>query len=241
MEFAAPLIRGSLIRRYKRFLADIRLDDGREITAHCANPGSMMGLNAPGLPVWVEPTASPARKLAFSWRLCELPGGHWAGIDTAVPNRVAGEALRAGLIPELAAYATIRPEVRYGARSRVDFLLTGPGLPDAWVEVKNVHLRRTGDLAEFPDSVTTRGATHLAELARKAESGDRAVMLYVVQRTDCARLAMAADLDPGYAAAFAGARARGVEALAWICAIGPEGVWLDRPLPVASPVAGALE
>ena len=237
MEFAVPLIRGRLIRRYKRFLADVALDDGREATAHCANPGSMMGLNTPGLPVWLEPSDDPKRKLAFSWKLCELPGGHFAGIDTATPNRIVGEALRAGLIPELSAYGAVRPEVRYGDRSRVDFLLQGDGLPDAWVEVKNVHLRRTGDLAEFPDCVTARGAKHLAELARMAESGARAVMLYVVQRTDCARVAMAADLDPGYARAFADARARGVEALAWGCAISPGGVRLERPLPVA----GALE
>jgi sugar fermentation stimulation protein A len=237
MQFAVPLIRGRLIRRYQRFLADVALDDGRAVTAHCANPGSMMGLNAPGLPVWLEPSDDPKRKLAFSWKLCELPGGHFAGIDTATPNRIVGEALRAGLIPELSAYRTVRPEVRYGERSRVDFLLQGDGLPDAWVEVKNVHLRRTGALAEFPDCVTARGAKHLAELARMAESGARAVMLYVVQRTDCARVAMAADLDPGYARAFADARARGVEALAWGCAISPDGVRLERPLPVA----GALE
>jgi sugar fermentation stimulation protein A len=234
MDFAKPLIRGTLIRRYKRFLADVMLDDGREVTAHCANPGSMMGLNAPGLPVWLEPSDNPKRKLAYSWKLCELPGGHWAGIDTATPNRVAGEALRAGLIPELAAYANVRPEVRYGERSRVDFLLTGDGLPPAYVEIKNVHLRRTGALAEFPDSVTTRGAKHLGELARMVEQGARAVMLYVIQRTDCDRLAMAADLDPGYARAFADATARGVEALAWACAVSPEGVRLERPLPVSA-------
>jgi sugar fermentation stimulation protein A len=237
MRFAVPLIRGRLIRRYQRFLADVALDDGREVTAHCANPGSMMGLNAPGLPVWLEPSDDPKRKLAFSWKLCELPGGYFAGIDTGTPNRIVGEALRAGVIPELSAYGTVRPEVRYGERSRVDFLLQGDGLPDAWVEVKNVHLRRTGDLAEFPDCVTARGAKHLGELARMAESGARAVMLYVVQRTDCARVAMAADLDPGYARAFVDARARGVEALAWGCAISPDGVRLERPLPVA----GALE
>ncbi len=232
MEFAKPLVRGRLIRRYKRFLADVALDAGGEATAHCPNPGSMMGLDAPGLPVWLEPNDDPRRKLRYGWRLCELPGGHWAGIDTATPNRAAGEALRAGLIPELAAYRGVRAEVKYGVRSRVDFLLTEPGLPDAWVEVKNVHLRRTGDLAEFPDSVTERGAKHLRELAAMKAQGARAVMLYVIQRDDCARLAMAADLDPGYAAAFRTARAAGVEALAWVCAISPEGVRLDHPAPV---------
>ncbi|SEA11128.1 DNA/RNA nuclease SfsA [Rubrimonas cliftonensis] len=232
MEFAKPLVRGRLIRRYNRFLANVALDSGGEVVAHCPNPGSMMGLNTPGLPVWLEPNDDPRRKLRYGWRLCELPGGHWAGIDTATPNRAAGEALRAGLIPEFAAYRGVRAEVTYGDRSRVDFLLTEPGLPDAWVEVKNVHLRREGDLAEFPDSVTLRGAKHLRELAAMKAQGARAAMLYVIQRDDCARLAMAADLDPGYAAAFRAARAAGVEAIAWVCAISPEGVRLDHPAPV---------
>jgi len=230
MEFAAPLVRGRLVRRYKRFLADVTLDDGREVTAHCANPGSMMGLNAPGLPVWLEPNDDPRRKLAFSWKLVELPGGHWAGIDTATPNRVVGEALRARAVPSLAAYGGVRAEVAYGQRSRVDFLLTQPGLPDAYVEVKNVHLRRTGDLAEFPDSVTARGAKHLRDLSAMVAAGHRAVMLYLVQRTDCARLAMAADLDPAYAAAFAQARAAGVEVIAHRCEITPQGVTVGPPV-----------
>jgi sugar fermentation stimulation protein A len=231
MDFAKPLVRGRLLRRYKRFLADVSLDDGRAVTAHCPNPGSMMGLAEPGLTVWLEP-APPGRKLGWGWRLVELPGGGWAGIDTATPNRVVGEALRARAIPELAAYDAVRPEMRYGANSRVDFLLTGPGLPEAWVEVKNVHLRRTGDLAEFPDCVTLRGAKHLRELAAMAAQGARAVMFYLIQRTDCARLAMAADLDPGYAAAFAQARAAGVEALAYATAIDATGVRLANRLPI---------
>lgn len=239
MEFAKPLVRARLARRYKRFLADVVLDDGTEATAHCPNPGSMMGLAEPGAAVWLEP-APPGRKLGWGWRLVELPGGHWAGIDTATPNRVVGEALRARAIPELAAYDAVRPEVRYGANSRVDFLLEGPGLPPAWVEVKNVHLRRSGDLAEFPDCVTLRGAKHLRDLSAMATQGARAVMLYLVQRTDCARLAFAADLDPGYAAAYAAARAAGVEALAYGTAIDPRGVRLASRLPIddASRAAG---
>ena len=232
MDFAIPLVRGTLVRRYNRFLADVVLEGGEAVTAHCPNPGSMMGLSAPGLPVWLEPTDNPARKLRFGWRLVELPGGQWAGIDTQTPNRVAGEALRAGAIPALAGYGSVRAEVRYGTRSRVDFLLEGEGLPAAYVEVKNVHLRRTGSLAEFPDSVTARGAKHLDELARMAGQGARAVMLYVVQRTDCDALAMAADLDPAYAAAFARARAAGVEMLAHRCTISPAGVALAGPVPV---------
>jgi sugar fermentation stimulation protein A len=232
MDFATPLVRGMLIRRYSRFLADVTLDSGETVTAHCPNPGSMMGLNTPGLPVWLEPTDNPARKLRYGWRLVELPGGHWAGIDTQVPNRVVGEALRARAVPALADYGTVRPEVRYGDRSRVDFLLEQAGLPPAYVEVKNVHLRRTGTLAEFPDSVTSRGAKHLGELARMVGQGARAVMLYVIQRTDCEALRMAGDIDPVYAAAFGAARVAGVEMLAHRCWIGPTGVTLDSPLPV---------
>lgn len=236
MEFATPLVRGRLLRRYKRFLADIELASGETITAHCANPGAMLGLNMPGLEVWVEPNDDPGRKLKFGWRLVKI-GDHFAGIDTSVPNRVVSEALRAGRIPELADYAAIRPEVRYGNNSRIDFLLTGPGgrvagLPDAYVEVKNVHLMREDGLAEFPDTVTVRGAKHLDELAAMAGQGHRAVMLYCVQRTDCRRMALAADLDPGYAAAFGRAQAAGVEALAWSCTISPREIALDRPIPM---------
>lgn len=231
MEFARPLERGRLLRRYKRFLADVMLDDGREVTAHCANPGAMLGLNAPGLAVWLEPNDDPRRSLRYAWRLAELDGGGWVGIDASLPNRVVGEALRAGAVPALAGYDAIRAEVRYGRASRVDFLAEGPGLPPAYVEVKNVHLRRTGDLAEFPDCVTARGARHLDELAGMARAGARAVMLYLVQRTDCRRVALAADLDPAYARAFAAARAAGVEAIAHGARISPAGVALGPEMP----------
>lgn len=231
MRFARPLVRGTLVRRYKRFLADVMLEDGTAVTAHCANPGAMLGLNAPGTAVWLEPTDAPGRKLGHSWRLVELEGG-FVGIDASLPNRLVAEALAEGRIPALAGYATVRPEVRYGTRSRVDFLLTGPGLPDAYLEVKNVHLSRETGLAEFPDSVTARGARHLAELAAMVAAGHRAVMLYVVQRTDCARFRISDDLDPAYARAFAAAHAGGVETLAHATRITPEGVWIDGALPV---------
>ena len=233
MEFARPLLRGRLLRRYKRFLADVMLDDGREVTAHCANPGAMLGLTAPGSAVWLEPNDDPRRSLRFAWRLVELPDGHWVGIDTGVPNRIVGEALRQGAVPALAGYDGVRAEVRYGAASRVDFLCEGQGLPPAYVEVKNVHLRRTGDWAEFPDCVTARGARHLAELSAMAAAGARAVMLYVVQRSDCARFRLAPDLDPAYARAFAAARAAGVEAIAHATRISTAGVSLGPELPVA--------
>lgn len=233
MKFAQPLIRGTLVRRYKRFLADVMLETGEEVTAHCANPGSMMGLSAPGLGVWLEPAKDPKRKLQFSWRLVELPDGHWAGIDTGVPNKVVGEALRAGLIPELSGSDEFRAEQRYGENSRIDFLGVGGGQPDTYIEVKNVHLRRDGDWAEFPDSVTARGAKHLRELSEMVATGHRAVMLYCVQRDDCAQMRLAEDLDPAYAMAFKEARAGGVEAIAWICRISKDEIVLDRPLPIA--------
>ncbi len=232
MRFQIPLVPARLIRRYKRFLADMRLADGTEVVAHCPNPGSMMGLDAPGLPCWLEPNDDARRKLNYGWRLAELPDGHVAGIDTAVPNRIVREALLARAVPELAAYGTVRAEVRYGRASRVDFLLTEPGLPDAYVEVKNVHLRRSGDWAEFPDCVTVRGARHLDELAGMAAQGHRAVMLYVVQRTDCARFRLAEDIDGNYAAAAARAQSAGVEMLCHGCAISPQAITLDGPLPL---------
>jgi sugar fermentation stimulation protein A len=235
MDFTTPLIPGRLLRRYKRFLADIELANGEAVTAHCANPGAMLGLNMPGLKVWVEPNDDPRKKLKYGWRLVEFEtpqGAHWAGIDTGVPNRVVGEALKTGAVPALAGYGEVRAEVRYGTNSRVDFLLTGNGQPETYVEIKNVHLMREDGLAEFPDSVTKRGAKHLDELAAMVAAGHRAVMFYCIQRTDCDRLSLAGDIDPQYAAAFDRARAAGVEALAWTCAISPSGITLDRPVPI---------
>ncbi|MEM7498282.1 MAG: DNA/RNA nuclease SfsA [Pseudomonadota bacterium] len=249
MHFAAPLLRATLLRRYKRFLADARLEEGpragEEVTAHLANPGSMMGLKEPGHEIWLEPNDDPKRKLKYTWRVLRLHRGGpeaaalgareeaWVGIDTSVPNRIAGEALRDNRVPGLECYESVRPEVRYGTNSRVDFLLEGEGRPPAYVEVKTVHLVRRPGLAEFPDSVTTRGAKHLGELAAMVEAGHRAVMLYVVQRDDCERLSFAADLDPGYARAYVEARARGVEAIAMVAHVRPDGIVLDRTIPIA--------
>ena len=241
MEFARPLVPGRLIRRYKRFLADIALDDGREVTAHCANPGAMLGLDRAGERVWLEPASNPKRKLQWSWRLVELAGGAMAGIDTSVPNRLVAEALAAGRIPELAGYDTIRPEQRYGTASRIDFLLSAPGRPDCYVEVKNVHLMRAAGLAEFPDCVTARGARHLDELAREVARGNRAVMVYVIQRDDCDRFGLAGDLDPGYAAAFWAATARGVEALAYRARLAPDRITLEDAIPVLAGRCGTTE
>ena len=233
MRFQTPLIPATLIRRYKRFLADVRLADGREVVAHCPNPGSMMGLKDAGLKIWLEPNDDPKKKLRYGWRLVELPDGHFVGIDTAVPNRAVRAALEAGAVPELAAYKSVRPEVKYGEASRIDFLLTQDGLPDVYVEVKSVTLMRQHGLAEFPDSVTARGTKHLAELGRMVAQGHRAVMLYLVQRTDCTRFTLAADIDPAYAAGYVAARAAGIEVICIGTKITPEGVWLTQALEVS--------
>lgn len=230
MRFQTPLVPARLIRRYKRFLADCRLDDGREVVAHCANPGSMLGLAEPGMKVWLEPNDDPKKKLDFGWRLVDHENGHFTGVDTSVPNRALRVALMAGQVPGLAA-PVVRAEVAYGTNSRVDFLLTGAG-PDTYVEVKSVTLCRRAGLAEFPDSVTARGLKHLDEMARVSRGGARAVMLYLVQRTDCTRMKLADDIDPAYAAGFARARAAGVEAMAFACDISPDRIVLAGPVKV---------
>jgi sugar fermentation stimulation protein A len=232
MRFPEPLIPGRLQRRYKRFLSDVVLDDGTEVVAHCANPGSMLGLAQPGSRVWLSPAANPARKLRYSWELVEA-GGALVGINTGRANALVGEALEAGRVPELAGYDSRRREVRYGTNSRVDFLLERPGAPPCYLEVKSVTLRRGGTLAEFPDAVTARGTRHLAELGIVARQGSRAVLFFLVQRDDCERVAAAADIDPAYAAALGEAQAAGVEILCYKCNLSPTGIALDARLPLA--------
>lgn len=230
MEFATPLVPARLIKRYKRFLADVRLEDGQEVTAHCANPGSMMGLAEPGMKVWLEPNDDPKKKLKFGWRLVEHENGHFTGVDTSIPNRALKAALMARQVPGLPPYDLVRAEVKYGQNSRIDFLLSGQG-HDTYVEVKCVTLSRQEGIAEFPDSVTARGAKHLDELAAMVAEGHRAVMFYLVQRTDCSAVTLAGDIDPAYAAAFDRARAAGVEVLAQACQISPQAITLGEPLP----------
>lgn len=228
MEFPSPLVPATLVRRYKRFLADCLLSDGREVTAHCANPGSMMGLAVPGSKIWLEPNDDPKKKLKFGWRLVEHADGHFTGVDTSVPNRALKAALEAQTVPGLGAYHTVRAEVKYGEKSRIDFLLEGDGL--TYVEVKSVTLSRQPGLAEFPDSVTTRGTKHLGELAKMVGEGHRAVMLYLVQRTDCDRFDLARDIDPTYGQAFDAARAIGVEVIVLGTSISPAGIDVAAPL-----------
>ncbi|MFN3497376.1 MAG: DNA/RNA nuclease SfsA [Pannonibacter indicus] len=231
MNFEKPLVRGRLVKRYKRFLADVVLDSGEEITAHCANPGSMLGLNAPGSLVYLSRSDNPARKLAWSWEIIEADGA-LVGISTAHPNRLVEEALLAGLIPELAGFASLRREVKYGKNSRIDILLEGADGGLTYVEVKNVHLMRQAGLAEFPDSVTARGAKHLVELEDMVRAGHRAVMVYLVQRPDCSELDFAADIDPAYAAALRQAMAGGVEAHAIGCEVTPEFIRATRKVAI---------
>ncbi len=226
MKFLNPLISGVLLRRYKRFLADVQLEDGIEVTAHCANPGSMLGLKDPGLKVWLEPSSDPKRKLKYSWRILQLPSGAKVGIDTSLPNKIVAEALQKKTITELAAYDTAKAEVKYGAASRVDFLLNSPGLPDCYLEVKSVTLSRQTGLAEFPDSVTARGAKHLDELATMVKAGHRAVMLFVVQRDDCTHMTLAKDLDPHYETRLSAALSAGVEVLVYDCTLDKTGISL---------------
>jgi sugar fermentation stimulation protein A len=235
MRWPHPLIPGRLIRRYKRFLADVALDAGGEVTVHCPNPGRMLGLDAPGSRVWLSQGKSALRKLPLTLELVEADGG-LVGINTMHPNRLVEEAIRSGRIEELAGYREIRREVGYdiGGQdrgSRIDLLLREPGRPDCYVEVKNVHLKRAA-VAEFPDCVTARGARHLAAMRRQVGAGARAVLLYVVQRTDCTAFAVAEDIDPVYAGAFRQALAGGVEALCRTCTIGLDRIELGVPLPI---------
>jgi sugar fermentation stimulation protein A len=231
MRFTSPLVEGRLIRRYKRFLADVMLADGQTATVHCANPGSMIGLAEPGMRVFLSRSESPTRKLPWSWELVEIAGG-LVGINTSHPNRLVGEAITMHAIPELSGYGNVRREVRYGKNSRIDFLLSDRTRPSAYVEVKNVHLSRTERLAEFPDSVTARGAKHLAELSAMAAAGNRAIMVYLIQRSDAAEFALARDLDPAYADAFDRARQAGVETIAYDCRLSLEEIAVGRRVPI---------
>lgn len=237
MKLPQPLIHGRLVSRYKRFFADLVLDDGREITAHCPNPGAMLGVKAPGQGAWVSWSDDPKRKLAYTLQMVEQ-GDALVGINTLLPNRLVAEALAEDLIPELSGYATIRPEVKYAEASRVDFLLTHPDRPPCWLEVKNCHFSRTPGLAEFPDCKAERSTRHLGDLAAQVAHGDRAVVLFVVQREDCDAFQACADLDPAFARGLDAAAKAGVEVLVYACAMDMETVRVARRIAWRGSVAG---
>lgn len=227
MKFHAPLIEGILIERYKRFFADVKLNDGQVVTAHCANSGSMLSVKEPGSRVWLSPSPNPKSKLAWRWEMIEVDGAK-VGINTMHPNKIVDEAIAEGLVSELKGYATRRREVKYGhENSRIDILLEEPGL--CYVEVKNVTLKRNGH-AQFPDAVTTRGAKHLRELSEMVKEGHRAAMVYLAQREDCKEFSIADDIDPDYAKELVKAIKAGVEVLCYRCKLSQTGIFLDTPI-----------
>ncbi len=235
MRFPAPLMPARLVRRYKRFLADVVLEDGTETTVHVANSGAMLGLDTPGSRVWLSRSDSPTRKLPLSWELVEADfgaGPELVGVNTMHPNTLVAEAIAAGRVAGLSGYGRLRREVKYGVNSRIDILLEEEGRPACLVEVKNVHLMRAPGAAEFPDCVTARGAKHLVELSAEARAGRRAVMVYISQIGSARAIGLARDLDPAYGAAFDAARAAGVEAIALACAITREAIEVAAEIPM---------
>lgn len=237
MKFPHSLIPGILIQRYKRFLADVTIAGGVTVTATCPNTGSMLGLTRPGSRVWLSESDSPTRKYRHSWEMIETDlgdGPHLVGINTARPNAIVAEAIQAGLVPELGGYPALRREVKYGLNSRIDLLLSGgQDTRDCYVEVKNVHLMRERGRAEFPDSKTERGAKHLRELSSMVAQGHRAVMLFLVQRSDAESFQLAGDIDPAYAAAFETASAAGVEMLCYRCKLSPDEITVEKRIGIA--------
>ena len=235
MQFSNPLLPGTLLKRYKRFLADVRLDNGQEVTVHCANSGAMLGIKEPGLKVWVSKVPPESKgRLDYRWELVAEPAGTIVGANTAHPNKLIEEAWYAGKIEPLKEYTDLKREVKYGQNSRVDILLTHRenALPPCYVEIKNVHLCRGNSIAEFPDSVTSRGAKHMKELADQVHLGSRAYVIYVVQREDCQIFKVAEDLDPNYAKAAKNAYSAGVVPLAYACSISPQGIEISHPIDV---------
>ncbi len=239
MIFDPPLVPARLISRYKRFLFDAVLDSGQTITGFCPNTGSMRGLTDPGSRIWLSRHDSASRKYRFAMELVEADGTV-VGVNTALPNRLTEEAIAAGLIDDLGDYETLKREQRYGRNSRIDLLLSGPGRRDAYVEVRNVHFIRTAGLAEFPDTVTARGAKHLEELGDMVECGHRAIMVYLIQRNDCERFGLSGDLDPVYAAAFARAVGRGVEIFAVKCLLTDREITPVQVIAMDEPGAAGL-
>ena len=226
MIFQKPLVKGLLLKRYKRFLADIKLDDGTLITAHCPNSGAMQGLTEPETPVWVSKSSNPSRKLPYTWEMAEV-AGTFVGMNTFHPNHLVEEAIINGTLQELQDYQTLKREVAYGNKSRIDILLHNEGGSLTYVEVKNVHLKR-GEKAAFPSSVTTRGAKHMRELAEMVQQGHRAYIIYVIQRNDCQGFEIAKDIDPTYNLETMTALKKGVVPLVYACEVTPKAITISH-------------
>ncbi|MFC4260252.1 DNA/RNA nuclease SfsA [Marinobacter lacisalsi] len=238
MNFPEDLIEGRLLKRYKRFLADVRLPDGETVTAHCPNTGSMMGCQPDDARVWLSPASNPKRKLRYTWELVETAPGELACVNTVRPNAQARAAVEAGAIAPLVGYGSVRSEVRYGEeKSRIDLYLSDHAeLADAWVEVKNVTLCEAG-VGYFPDAVTLRGQKHLRELMAQVRAGDRAVLLFCVNHTGVTEVRPADHIDPAYGKLLREASAAGVELMAWQAELARDGnpsgsLALVRELPV---------
>ena len=230
MKFNQALIRGTLIQRYKRFLADVCLDSGEKVTAHTANSGSMKGLISPGNPVFLTFHDRPERKLKYSWEIVQV-GPTFVGINTSLPNLLVEEGIRSERLQELRGYRDLRREVKYGENSRVDLLLSNGDRERCYVEVKNVTLMEEGR-ALFPDAVSERGRKHLGELVRMVREGHRAVLFYVVQRGDAHTVYPAEAIDPEYAKALRLAVKAGVEVVAYQAKVGLDEIVLTSPLKV---------
>lgn len=227
--FNPPLVEGKLILRYKRFLADIALPNGENLTVHVPNSGSMLGIRDPGMPVLIQDSQNEARKLRFTLKMIQATSRAWVGVDTGVPNQLVAEETLAQNIPELTGYANQKREVKYGVNSRIDLYLTHPERPACYVEVKNVTLR-DGNAALFPDGVTSRGVKHLHELMEMVKQGHRAVMFFLVERSDCTTFGTAAFIDPLYAKTLREALIAGVELICYDCILDPMGIRLNQPM-----------
>jgi sugar fermentation stimulation protein A len=231
MEFTSALIHGKLIKRYKRFLADVQLSTGEIVVAHCPNTGAMTGCAEPGFDVWLRFSDDPKRKLAYSWELVQNAHGHWIGINTHNANTLVNEALIEDKITALSGYSHIAREVKYGNEaSRIDFLLKGEGLPDHYVEVKSVTLLEQHS-GFFPDAKTARGAKHLRELSYMIEQGHEASLLFCVQHTGIQEVSIAKHIDPNYYSLLTQAIAVGVKVLVFGCVISEEKIVLNQQLP----------
>lgn len=240
MKFHPQLFSATLIKRYKRFLADVILPDNSEITVHCPNPGAMLGLNKPGSKIWISKSDNPKRKLAYTFELIEIennkniktPAKTLVGVNTNIANKIAREAIEAGMLSSIPEHSTIIPEQKYGKNSRIDFLIKTPNDDLIYLEVKSVTLIRStspqSGLYEFPDSVTKRGTKHLEELINVVQNGHRAIMIFLTQRDDGHKFAIAKDIDPQYFTAFTQAHLAGVEMVCIQCKASNEGIFPDK-------------